>query len=69
VQQWLAEHASRIEVFYLPSYLPELNPDKLLNADLKQHATKAAPPRAYTNNALIPACNAPQQAFCNLPLN
>jgi transposase len=45
VQQRLDEHGDRIEVFYLPSYSPELNPDELLNADLKQHVTKAAPPR------------------------
>jgi hypothetical protein len=32
-----------IAVFYLPSYSPELNPDELLNADLKQRVTKAAP--------------------------
>ncbi|MGC9293419.1 MAG: transposase, partial [Acidobacteriaceae bacterium] len=37
--------AEKIEVFYLPSYSPELNPDELLNADLKQCVTKAAPPR------------------------
>jgi len=43
VQQWLAKNADKIEVFYLPSYSPELNPDELLNADLKQHVTKIAP--------------------------
>jgi transposase len=55
VQQWLAEHADRIEVFYLPRYSPELNPDELLNADLKQHVTRAAPPRtkgALTRTAI-----------------
>jgi transposase len=26
VKAWLAEHAQAIEVFYLPSYSPELNP-------------------------------------------
>ena len=35
VKAWLAEHQERIEVFYLPSYSPELNPDERLNADLK----------------------------------
>ena len=42
-------------VFYLPSYSPELNPDELLNADLKRHATKAAPARnkiALTRTAI-----------------
>lgn len=32
---WLAEHTDEIEVFYLPSYSPELNPDEYLNCDLK----------------------------------
>lgn len=36
VKAWLAEHKEQIEVFYLPSYSPELNPDERLNADLKQ---------------------------------
>lgn len=35
VKAWLAEHHEQIEVFYLPSYSPELNPDERLNADLK----------------------------------
>jgi transposase len=45
VKLWLAENADKIEVFYLPSYSPELNPDELLNADLKQRATSTAPAR------------------------
>jgi transposase len=45
VKQWLAEHTEQIEIFYLPSYSPELNPDELLNADLKQRVTTAAPAR------------------------
>jgi transposase len=36
VKAWLAENRKYIEVFYLPSYSPELNPDERLNADLKQ---------------------------------
>src|SRR5258706_1595107 len=35
VREWLDEHLDQIEVFYLPSYSPEL-PDECLNADLKQ---------------------------------
>jgi transposase len=45
VKAWLAEHADAIEVFYLPSYSPELNPDEMLNANLKQVITTAAPAR------------------------
>jgi transposase len=35
VQAWVAAHQDRIEVFYLPRYAPELNPDEYLNNDLK----------------------------------
>ena len=35
VKAWLATRQDMIEVFYLPSYSPELNPDERLNADLK----------------------------------
>jgi transposase len=35
VKAWLAEHVEQMEVFYLPSYSPELNPDERLNAGLK----------------------------------
>ena len=45
VKAWLAEHEREIEVFYLPSYSPELNPDEMANADLKQAVTKLAPAR------------------------
>ena len=45
VKAWLAEHADVIEVFYLPSYSPELNPDEMANADIKQAVTKLAPAR------------------------
>lgn len=35
VRKWLAKHKDKIEVFYLPSYSPELNPDEYLNNSLK----------------------------------
>jgi len=52
VKKWLAveELKNKIEVFYLPSYSPELNPDELLNADLKRRVATAAP--ASTAKAL-----------------
>ena len=34
VQQWVAQHADQIELFYLPPYSPELNPDECLNQDI-----------------------------------
>jgi transposase len=45
VKDWLADHDEEIEVFYLPSYSPELNPDECLNADLKDAVTRRAPAR------------------------
>lgn len=35
VREWLEGHHELVEVFYLPSYSPELNPDEYLNCDLK----------------------------------
>ena len=35
VDEWLADKTDRIEVFYLPKYAPERNPDEYLNCDLK----------------------------------
>lgn len=45
VKAWLAQHIDAIEVFYLPSYSPELNPDEMANADIKQAVTRLAPAR------------------------
>lgn len=36
VTKWLVRHRDEIEVFYLPPYAPEYNPDELLNGDLKR---------------------------------
>ena len=46
VRAWLAEREAEIEVFYLPPYSPELNPDEGVNADLKQVVTRKAPARS-----------------------
>lgn len=45
VKKWLEEHKQRIEVFYLPSYSPELNPDEQLNAGLKHEISSKVPVR------------------------
>ena len=45
VKAWLAQHNEAIEVFYLPSYSPELNPEERLNADLKHVIRKKVPVR------------------------
>jgi hypothetical protein len=35
VKDWLADRKDKIEVFYLPKYAPERNPDEYLNCDVK----------------------------------
>jgi transposase len=35
VREWLKKNKKKIEVFYLPTYSPDLNPDEFLNCDLK----------------------------------
>lgn len=46
VRQWLDKHKDEIEVFHLPPYAPEYNPDELLNSDLKRGISKRSSPRS-----------------------
>jgi transposase len=46
VKAWLEENREKIEVFHLPSYSPELNPDEYLNCDLKAGVHSGAPARS-----------------------
>ncbi|MFV0268309.1 MAG: IS630 family transposase [Draconibacterium sp.] len=45
VAAWLEKHKHEIEVFFLPPYAPEYNPDELLNSDLKRSVGNRAMPR------------------------
>jgi len=45
VQEWVEEQYQEIELFFLPSYSPELNPVEVANADLKHAVTTHAPAR------------------------
>jgi transposase len=45
VKAWAAERQDKIELFYLPSYSPELNPEERLNADLKHAIGTKVPVR------------------------
>ena len=45
VKQWLEKHREQIEVFHLPSYSPELNPDEYLNSNLKNKVHSGKPVR------------------------
>ena len=37
-KRWVRENAEHIRLFFLPGYSPELNPDELLNQDVKSNA-------------------------------
>ncbi|MDZ7696731.1 MAG: transposase [Deltaproteobacteria bacterium] len=38
IKEWLEENADHISLFFLPGYSPELNPDEILNQDVKSNA-------------------------------
>jgi transposase len=49
VQAWAEEHKDRIELFYIPAYSPELNPDEYLNRDLKTNVHGKGSPRTQAD--------------------
>ena len=51
VKKWLDEHQLRIEVFFLPPYAPEHNPDEYLNGDLKRRIRSGLPSRSQEDLA------------------
>ena len=46
VKAWLERNHDKIEVYYLPSYSPDLNPDEYLNNDLKTGIRTSSPSRS-----------------------
>ena len=46
VEEWLESHKDEIQLFFLPSYSPELNPDEYLNCDLKAGVHSGIPARS-----------------------
>lgn len=46
VRDWLEERSEEIELFFLPRYSPELNPDEYLNCDVKGNANAKKMPRS-----------------------
>jgi transposase len=55
VKEWVQQHSGQIELFFLPSYSPELNPDEYLNCDLKDgvHSTASARTQTQLKNKTI----------------
>jgi transposase len=47
VQDWLSQHQREIELVFLPSYSPQLNPVEYLNGDVKQGVHSKAPSRSF----------------------
>lgn len=45
VERWVKRHRRQIRLFFLPGYSPELNPDELLNQDVKTNAVGRKRPR------------------------
>ena len=46
VKDWIDQNKEKIELFFLPSYSPELNPDEYLNCDLKAGVHSGTPARS-----------------------
>jgi len=46
VREWLGKNAERMEMFFLPGYSPDLNPDEMLNQDVKTNAVGKRRPRS-----------------------
>lgn len=44
-KRWIAQHPEQIEMFLLPAYSPDLNPDEFLNHDVKSNALGRRRPR------------------------
>ena len=44
VQQWVTRHQDELELFYLPPYSRQRNPDEFLNQDIKSNAMKRQRP-------------------------
>lgn len=47
VKAWAKAHSDQIELFFIPSYSPELNPDEYLNRDLKSNVHRNRTPKSF----------------------
>ena len=53
VTAWVKSHAHEIELFYLPSYAPDHNPNEFLNGDLKRQLRQK--PQSGTKDGMVKA--------------
>jgi transposase len=63
--RWVANHAHAIELFYLPAYAPDHNPDEYLNNDLKQKLRQQ--PQPGSQDELIKSTRAVLRAIQRSP--
>jgi transposase len=65
VTAWVASHTHEIELFYLPSYAPDHNPDEFLNGDLKQKLRQK--PQSGTKDDMVKSTRAVMRAIQRSP--
>ena len=65
VKSWVAAHAHEIELFYLPAYAPDHNPDEYMNNDLKQKLRQR--PQPGSKEELIRGTRAVLRAIQRVP--
>jgi transposase len=65
VTAWLDEHRRSIEIFYLPPYSPEINPDEYLNRDFKTGLQSSS--RSESKGELVRKTEAFMNSLYQLP--
>jgi transposase len=65
VMAWAASHTHEIELFYLPSYAPDHNPDEFLNGDLKRQLRQK--PQSATKDGMTKTTRAVMRAIQRSP--
>lgn len=65
LQPWLEANKSRIELFFLPPYSPDLNPDEILNQDIKTNSVGKR--RARDRDQLVANTTAHLEARARTP--
>jgi transposase len=65
VKAWVQSHRHELELFYLPAYAPEHNPDEYLNNDLKQKLRQQ--PQPGSKDALVENTRSVMRAIQRAP--
>ncbi len=65
VSEWAAAHKDEIELFFLPAYAPERNPDEYLNNDVKQEMKNM--PRPNSQEELVQATTSVMRSLQRRP--